>query len=145
MHSKSLKTKMIAMFLVAFVCLNAGGAVCVAYCQSIGKPVTAGSDHCPLKKKGNHCDPSQQERSSETAASLSSNKLDCCPMTLSFIAAPLEKRAFAFETAPVPALIDEKARSPVFVRNTAQTTIPAYRGPPMDRRPDRLKRCVIRI
>lgn len=145
MHQKSLKTKLIAIFLVAFVCLNAGGAMCVAYCQSTDKPTTAGADHCPLKKKARHCDPSNQDQNESAVNSFRSNEIGYCPMTVSFIAGPIEQKIFSFETVAAPSAAKAEVLPPVFFGHAGQPAMPAYRGPPLDQRPDRLKRCIIRI
>jgi len=144
MHPKSFKTRLIAIFLVAFVCLNAGGTVCVAYCQSAMEAIAAGEEHCPLKKKAEHCDPQPQEKH-DTAARAVGESIDCCTMTLSFVGAPFEKRAFSSETAEISVSVKTKFTSPAGFLTTFKTSPPAYRGPPLDRRADRVKHCLIRI
>ena|SRR5215211_5631670 len=145
MHLKSFKTKLIAVFLVAFVCLNAGGAMCVAYCQSALEKVSASTEHCPLKKKGNHCDPDSPERAGAPTNSVSSNEVDCCPMTVGFVGGPIEKKTVTFETAAVAVVATIRHEAPTFPDKAAQILPPAYRGPPLDRRVERVKNCVIRI
>jgi hypothetical protein len=75
--------KLTALFVVAFICLNAGGAMCVAYCQTFN--VTAEPEHCPLKKLSNHCDKANESDLS-AAASIGTGESDCCTMTVSFLA-----------------------------------------------------------
>jgi hypothetical protein len=145
MHSKSFKTKLIAVFLVAFVCLNAGGAMCVAYCQSALEKVSASTEHCPLKKKADHCDPDLTEEAGATANSFGSNEIDCCPMTVSFIGGPIEKRSITFETAAISAVATIRHEAPTLPHKALQILPAAYRGPPMDRRVERVKNCIIRI
>jgi hypothetical protein len=144
MHSKSLTTKLIAVFLVAFVCLNAGGAMCVAYCQSVLEKASVLADHCPLKKKAAHCDPVKSEEGT-SVASLGSNEIDCCPMTVSFIGAPIEKRNLSFEAAAISLVAAVRAELPAVPARAARVSPPAYRGPPLDRRVERVKNCIIRI
>jgi hypothetical protein len=145
MQRRSLTTKLLSLFLVAFVCLNAGGALCVAYCQSSFEASQVSKDHCPLKKKSQHCDPDQQKQDSHTVANIGGIETDCCPMTVSFIAGPMEKSSFSVK-APPTALIAafESAEAANFTR--IKINIPtAYRGPPLDQRISRLKNGVIRI
>ncbi len=145
MQRRSLTTKFLSLFLVAFVCLNAGGALCVAYCQSSIEASHVPKDHCPLKKKAEHCDPGQQKQDIQEIAKVGGSQADCCPMTVSFIAAPIEKSSFSVK-APATALIAafESAEPVNFTR--IKINIPtAYRGPPLDQRTSRLKNCVIRI
>ena len=144
MHPKSLKTRLVAIFLVAFVCLNAGGTICVAYCQSAMELIASSEDHCPLKKKADHCDPQPQEKR-DSAAKAAGNTMDWCSMTLSFVGAPLEKRAFSSETVVLSAAVKTNVPSPAAFLSSGRSSPPAYRGPPLDRRVDRVKHCLIRI
>jgi len=141
MTPKSFQAKFIAAFLWIFVCMNAGGAVCVAYCRSV--VLSAKGDHCPLAKKGHHCDRSSKADSDEP--SISAVKFDCCPMIVSFIPGTLEpKQTFDTATAAVPA--SNLSASPIFVvsRNRFQN-IPAYRGPPKDERVLHITNRILRI
>ena len=146
MQRSSLTTRLIAIFLVAFVCLNAGGALCVAYCQSSFEAAHEQNDHYPLNKKAGHCDPEQQDRDSQNFAAVGSSELDCCPMTVSFIAAPIEKNSFSVKV-PVTALVASFEPTEPAVFSRIKLNVPAaYRGPPpLDRRISRLKNGVIRI
>src|SRR5688500_5530036 len=129
MHPLSFKNKVIAIFLVAFVCLNAGGAVCVAYCQSAMEAIAASEDHRPQKKAA-HCDPAGGNRQ-ETADAVESSKPDCCTMTLSFVGAPIEKRTISFETAEQVIAVKPNFTGPAIFRPSGQSSPPAYRGPPL--------------
>ncbi len=145
MQRRSLTTKLIAVFLVAFVCLNAGGTLCVAYCQSSFEAALEQKDHCPLQKKSEHCDPDKQAQDASNFAKVRSSEIDCCTMTVSFIAAPIEKSSYAVKV-PATTLVGnfEPAVPAVFSR--IKLNIPAaYRGPPLDQRFSRLKNGVIRI
>ena len=144
MHSKSLKTRLVAIFLVAFVCLNAGGTICVAYCQSAMEAIASSEDHCLLKKKADHGDPQPQEKR-DSAAKAAGNTMDWCPMTLSFVGAPLEKRAFSSGTIVLSDAVKTNIPSPAAFPSSDRSSPPTYRGPPLDRRVDRVKHCLIRI
>ena len=125
---KPLQTKFIAAFLLLFVCMNAGGAVCVAYCRSV--VLNAKADHCPLAKQERHCDKTQT--SDDDGPALAATKFDCCPMLVSFVPGTLEPKqninvaAAAIPTSTIP--------STSFVETTRHRflNIPAYRGPPKD-------------
>ena len=141
MFRSRAQIRVFAIFVLAFICLNAGGALCVAYCQTFD--IAAEPEHCPLKKKAEHCDPS--ENSSNLVSVIGSHEMDCCPMTVSFFAGPVEKPSFSIEAAvftPVPVV---RLATPVVRLKPHNTPFPAYRGPPLDRRVDRLKHCIIRI
>jgi hypothetical protein len=146
MHPRSKKIKLIAFFLVTFVCLNTGGAVCLVYCQKAISALAAAPDHCPMKRAGSHCDPANDTKGDGPSLSVSGTSMECCPMTVTFVGAPIEKRAFAFERtatallAPVP-----QTATPLAGERVIHRTLPAYRGPPLDRRADRVKQRVIRI
>lgn len=142
MISHSLKIRFLALFVTIFVCLNGAGAACVAYCQTIDAPEQT-ADHCPLKKLSAHCDKANDE--STTAASAQSSDFDCCPMTVSFFAAPVEKNSFSSKQPATAA--DIKAESFRIEFRSITTLRPAisYRGPPLDRRLDRIKHRLLLI
>lgn len=133
--------KLTSIFVAAFICLNAGGAMCVAYCQAFD--TVAESEHCPLKKTSEDCD-GQAEQSSDSAAVLG-HELDCCPMTVSFFAGPIEKSSFSFDAAAEIAEVPQTSIAVRFAGLTFSDRSYSYRGPPLDRRTDRLKHCLIRI
>ena len=145
MHAKSVRVKLIAIFLVAFVCLNAGGALCVTYCRTAVDALAASQDHCPLKKKAEHCDPDKEEDNAPAADSISIDKIECCPVTVSFIGAPLETRTSPFKTAHVLVLASSVPEFPDSFLSTRQIPTSGYRGPPLDRRIERIKQRIIRI
>lgn len=139
MHRHSLKTRFLALFVTAFVCLNGAGAACVAYCQTMDEPAET-ADHCPLKKLAEDCD------SDRPAFSAHDGEFDCCPMTVSFFAAPFEKHSYSFKQSAAAAVV------PVgFIRAEYRSFTPlissiSYRGPPpLDRRIDRIKHRVLLI
>src|SRR4030095_5419070 len=143
MFRSRLILRLTAVFVVAFVCLNAGGAVCVAYCQ--GFDLKAEKEHCPHEKYSKHCNKKANHEKGSKAINLPEGEMDCCPFTVSFISAPVESQNTSVQTVavtrvqaflPPPTLLPDR-RHPI-----AGT---AYRGPPMDRRIDRLRHCIIRI
>ena len=141
MTSRPFQTKFLAAFLLLFVCMNAGGAVCVAYCRSV--VLAAADDHCPLAKKDLHCDRSRPENKDETA--LSAGTLDCCPMVVSFIPGTLEPKQ-TFSTAATAVHASNFVTSPVIVVSRYRfANIPAYRGPPKNERVLHITNRVLRI
>jgi hypothetical protein len=127
---KSFQAKFIAAFLLLFVCMNAGGAVCVAYCRSV--VLAAAEEHCPLPKKETHCDKTETLKNDGPA--LAATKFDCCPMLVSIIPGTLEtNRDFNIAAATATA---SNILSPAFAGFTRHRflNIPAYRGPPKDER-----------
>lgn len=135
----SLKTRFLALFVMVFVCLNGAGAACVAYCQTMDEPAES-ADHCPLKKLSADCDPEGAYFSAH------GGDFDCCPMTVSFFAAPVEKSSFSVKHAT--AILTVKAEPLVlsFHSYTPLKSSISYRGPPpLDRRVDRIKHRVLLI
>lgn len=135
----SLTTRALAIFVTAFVCLNGFGVACVAYCRTMDEPSVAG-DYCPLKKAETTCG------SGEQILAVSEAAIDCCPMTLSLIAAPYEKHKVSFEpAAEVDEIKAEHFRANFSFQRPFLSTV-SYRGPPpRDRRPDRIKHQVLLI
>lgn len=139
MNKHSLKVRFLALFVTVFVCLNGAGAACVAYCQTMDEPAES-ADHCPLKKLSNDRDPKGPFFSTHDGGS------DCCPMTVSFFAAPVEKSSFSVKhSAPVVSVKSE----PFVISFRSCTPLRSaisYRGPPpLDRRIDRIKHRVLLI
>lgn len=145
MSGRPIKIKLFSAFVIAFICLNAGGAACVAYCQSMGVSVTAGQAHCPLKKAGADCDRSTGAKDRNSVGQ-PSGELDCCPMTVSFFAAPVEKNSNPYSEPTVAAVVTPKTRHVEFRSNDSYPATANYRGPPpLDRRSLRIQHCILRI
>lgn len=145
MRQKWITTRLVAIFLVAFVCLNAGGALCVAYCQSSFETAHEPIDQHTQKLKSGHCDNSDQSEDGTAVAGFGSGGMDCCPMTISFVAGPVEKNSFSAGEPAMAVVANVNSFKPAIL-DRARIYIPAaYRGPPLDRRISRLKNCVIRI
>jgi hypothetical protein len=135
--------RFIAIFVAAFICMNAGGAMCVAYCQGFAK--AAETEHCPLQKASHHCNKAKTE-GDPSSESIGSHFDDCCPMTVSFFASPVEKTFSSFEAAAESLMPRTEYSHPVIGPVRPLTATRRYFGPPpLDRRIDRLKHCIIRI
>ena len=135
-----LKIRFLALFVTVFVCLNGAVAACVAYCQSMDAPADT-ADHCPLKKLSGHCDPDGPFFSGH------SGDFDCCPMTVSFFAGPIEKNSVSIkQPAAAATVVSAAIFIPSFRSVTPLKSAISYRGPPpIDRRPDRIKHRVLLI
>ena len=137
MGTSSIKVKLLAAFVVAFICLNANGIVCVAYCQSFEIAVVEPQEHCSPKKTESPGD----------AVSEPAGDLDCCPMTVSFFAAPVEKNStlsapVIVASTPAPPRLAELALQP----ERSLLSAANYRGPPhRDLRDLRIRNCILRI
>lgn len=143
MSSRVFTTKLLSVFLVVFVCLNAGGALCVAYCQSFGI-ADIEKDHCPLAKLDDHCKKASQTSDGDSV-SIAENEMGCCPLTVSFLAAPVEPKQI---TTNLPAGVPTAEPFAGFESRIVKInprTISSYRGPPKDKRVDRIKNCILRI
>jgi hypothetical protein len=135
----SLKVRFLALFVTVFVCLNGAGAACVAYCQTMDKPEQS-ADHCPLKKLSKDCEPDGPFFSAHGGG------IDCCPMTVSFIAGPIEKTSFSVKYAPATPVVADEVFIPRFLSLIPLRSSISYRGPPpIDRRVDRIKHRVLLI
>ena len=128
MFSKPIHIKSIAAFLLLFVCMNAGGAVCVAYCRNV--VLSASAEHCPIPKQERHCDTPLPNSGDITA--LAATKFDCCPMIVSFIPGTLEAKQRIGETPTASAVLNFTPRLSLELLKYRFSIIPAYRGPPKD-------------
>jgi hypothetical protein len=135
--------KITALFVIAFICLNAGGAMCIGYCQTFD--ITAEPEHCPLKKLSEHCDKTGETDHSYTSL-VSGSEIDCCPMAVSFFAGPVEKKSFSFDSTAEAVAPGGDFSKPSFSLAKRFATNFNYRGPPLiDRRTDRIKNRIFRI
>jgi len=135
----SFKTRFLALFVTIFVCLNGAGAACVAYCQTMDEPEET-ADHCPLKKLSADCDSERPSLSSHNGG------FDCCPMTVSFLAAPVEKGSFSVKHSAAVETVKTEQFVLSFRSYTPLQSSISYRGPPpLDRRIDRIKHRVLLI
>ena len=145
MARSSLKIRLLALFVVAFVCLNMGGALCVAYCQSFDHSKTE-ADHCPLKKTSEDCHGPRSKKDDRNSFTESARKLECCPMTVSFFGAPVEKNLYSFGQLLKAAVDQPRLSTPIELSSVRDGSISNYRGPPLiDRRVLRIKNRLLRI
>ena len=143
MFRHRLFAKLTALFVTAFICLNAGGAFCVAYCQEF--VAAAEAEHCPLQKKSEHCDKNKTRHSDSNALDASNGEMDCCPLTVSLFAAPVEAKNFFFEAALAIPVQEVLFKPAAFQSQRRFLSDINYRGPPLDLRINRLKHSVFRI
>ena len=66
-------------------------------------------------------------------------------MTVSFIGGPIEKKTLTYEAAAIAIAAPARHGPPAILNRAAQISPPVYRGPPLDRRVERVKNCIIRI
>ena len=143
--NSNIKTKLLAMFVALFVCLNAGGALCVAYCTSF-EIASDETEHCPLKKTEEHCNKQVQGEPERTSLNLATGEVDCCPMAVSFFAAPIEKNSLSFARPALAAASQPRSVQLVFSADRSIPDVADYRGPPpLDRRGLRIRHRIIRI
>ena len=147
MNPVSIKTKLLSLFVLTFLCLNAGGAVCLAYCQAGQSHKIETAEHCPLPANTAHC-PHHAERPAEPAEntdSASSNAVQCCTLAINLFAAPLEQKQVSQEIVLVPVL-EAVSDAPVFLFAIPNQPRPInFRQPSLDRRVERIKNSVFRI
>ena len=146
MRFTGTRTKIVSLFVLAFLCLNVGGALCLTYCSQI-LPAKAStpddshiSEHCRLAKQR-----AEKEQKDTEKVSVDAHSASCCTMPVSLFAAPVEtrNRFSAVFTAAMPVIALEFT-APSLVDLTIPA-MPVYRPPPLDRRVERLRNCVIRI
>jgi len=133
------KTRFISLFVLAFLCFNAGGILCLTYCSRVAAMAASGQ-HCPLAKE--HCGRHMPEAQTSSA---SVGTAGCCSMPVSFFAAPVEKRVYSDSSAavvPAPARVGYEY-AVTFVTRSAHP--PIYTPPCIDRHDTQLKNCVFRI
>lgn len=144
----TLSKKLLAAFVLGFLCLNAVGALCLTYCSSlfsVEAAVLAGDDshlseHCrTMAAKAKVADDAQDK--------IAKVENSCCMMPVAMFAVPVEKRS-TFETIDVAVVPQAVVNAPVLepvASFTKPFEIPFYRPPPLDRRIERSLNCVIRI
>ncbi|HMQ03010.1 MAG TPA: hypothetical protein PKD26_03770 [Pyrinomonadaceae bacterium] len=137
-------SRKLAAFVVAFICLNALGIACVAYCQTLPGEHTGSLTLSERLDPDGHCSPRPlaQENGS---LSFDDNTVDCCPMTLGIVGGPVEKRVTTIKKADTHLSEVVKIVSRPFSVSHRSSPVPEYRGPPVDQRINRVMNCVIRI
>ena len=143
----SIKTKLLSIFVMAFLCLNAGGAVCLVYCVTPLKAAAAETEHCPLPKASQahcpHATRSETPKGDETAAG--SNAVSCCSLAINVFVAPIERKQASHDLV---AIVPEKpvVASQVFEFSPVSFVQPLeIRSLARDRRFERIKNRVFRI
>lgn len=143
MNVRLITTRVLTVFVLAFICLNGFGALCVAYCQTVEASYEK-AEHCPggsgVLTKAN----SATVPDTPAVTDIGAND-DCCPLTVAFVAAPIESK----QQTPAPSVMmaDLSYIDHVLlkVERPFSNSIPPYRGPPIDRRLDRVMHCVLLI
>ncbi len=146
MSSRRHTNRGIAAFVLMFLCLNVGGALCLTLCTQIfAASEIADSDahlseHCKQAKKA-------AEELERNATKIEAGEASCCIMPVSMFAAPLEKRSeikLTLTAAPLPASVEHEFAAPEFYRASLPAT-PVYRPPPLDGRSSHVINSVFRI
>ena len=140
---RSAKIKLVSVFVLTFLCLNAEGAVCVAYCRGFTRP-EAKADHCPLAKFGAHC-PKSKDSKQTGPAYIEFNSMDCCVLSVSLITAPVEKRQSIVTAGPALVIKPIGFYAPVPVPASERVYFTGYSPPPADRQFTHIKNRVLRI
>jgi hypothetical protein len=143
MRFRQATLKLISLFVLAFLCLNAGGFLCLTYC---GQIVKAKADSCPLKAAAHHCPHSQAPAKTTGDHSASAGSISCCTMPIGMIApAPLETKTRVDVPAAVATVVEAAVIDRPILRHSRQISGFYYRPPPNDRRQDRVRNQVFRI
>jgi hypothetical protein len=145
MNPKAIKTKLLTLFVLTFLCLNAGAAVCLAYCEGTFAHA-AEKEHCPLAKNTADCPHAGTSGPVKTDGPVAeSNAVACCTIAVNIFAAPLERKQVSQEVvAAVPAepvVVARVAVPQVIVRDETARFTQRF----ADRQTDRIKNCVFRI
>ena len=143
MQLRRINTKLISLFVIAFLCMNAGAILCLAYC---GQAMKASAEHCPLQKAAAHCPHSKTRQTTPTSnPSWEASSVKCCVLPVSVFAAPLEIKAGIETAAPVTASPEVVLTATIVPIHSRQIPKFYYRPPPNDRRIDRIRNQVFRI
>ena len=143
MQLRRINTKLISLFVIAFLCMNAGAILCLAYC---GQAMKASAEHCPLQKAAAHCPHSKTRQTTPTSnPSWEASSVKCCVLPVSVFAAPLQIKAGIETTTPVTASPEVVLTATIVPIHSRQIPKFYYRPPPNDRRIDRIRNQVFRI
>lgn len=138
---KTGATKLLSIFVVAFLCLNAGAFFCFAHCNTI---TAAEADHCPLKKASSHCHRSKVTENKDDAC-FSGASITCCMLPVGVFAAPLEQKSGTISAVPVTPTVTSADFMPTPFLASRRLPKFYYRPPPNDARVDRVRNQVFRI
>ena len=102
MASTRKMTRLVSLFVMAFLCLNVSGVLCLTYCGQVTVAKTSISDDSHLSE---HCRLAKQKAEKENKGNLSidANSASCCSLPISMFAAPIEERNLFSVDAPVAA------------------------------------------
>ena len=143
MNVRLLTVRVLTVFVLAFICLNGFGALCVAYCQTVEASHET-TEHCP-GGSGVSLNPSSAAVPDTPAVTDIGAYEDCCPLTIAFVAAPIESQ----QQTPAPAVtvVELSYIDHVFskVERPFSNSITTYRGPPIEHRIERVMHCVLLI
>lgn len=133
----------LSLFVLAFLCLNIGGVLCLARCA---RPASSMAEHCPMKAHSDHCNRTKESQKTGTEnIRAEAHRATCCSLPVSFFVAPVEKRvSFTFDVVESPVVVTRAFESPETFK-TGPLVYVLYRPPPLDLRGNRLRNCVIRI
>lgn len=138
--------RILAAFVLAFLCLNVGGVLCLTYCTQIAMaaaPAVADDSHL-----SDHCRKAKQtaEENNKDSSRLQAGEASCCMLPVAMFSAPVEKRSelAVHLVAQARAEARFELTAPVFSAHSS-IAIPVYRPPPLDRRGERILHSVIRI
>lgn len=149
MEQRPTGKKILAMFVLAFLCFNAGGLLCLTYCsQSSMAAVRPALDDAHLSE---HCRRAKKaaEEKDRNSTKFEAATASCCMMPISMFAVPLEKQTRTSDVMVVDAVTEVNTdfyafRAPsVALAHVASS--PVYRPPPLDRRNERILHSVFRI
>ena len=145
MKSVITNKRTVAAFVLAFLCLNVGGVLCLTYCTQIAMATPAAADDSHLSE---HCRKAKQatEEKNKDSSHLQAGEASCCMLPVAMFSAPVEKRPELAVNLVVQdaAEIRFELTAPVFSAHSS-IAIPVYRPPPLDRRGERILHSVIRI
>lgn len=145
MRAAKATTRLLAIFVVAFLCLNVGAFACLAYCEIRS---TSAATHCPLQKAGAaHCPLSQLAAKQDHNAndSIAGSAMTCCMMPVGVLGVPLEAKAGTITAMPLTAAVEKAEFAPVVFTPSRQISKFYYRPPPNDARIERVRNQVFRI
>jgi hypothetical protein len=136
-------TRLLAFFVVAFLCLNAGAFFCLAYCETT---VAKQADHCPLKKAASsNCPHSQTANKNQDNSSFVRNSVTCCMLPIGVFGALVEQKTGTITAVQVAGVVQKTEFAPVVFAASRQLPKFYYRPPPNDARVDRVRNQVFRI
>ena len=145
--------RMAAAFVLAFLCLNAAGALCLSYCAGMMATSASASAKGDATESDSHlsehCKAMKREAADADSERTKAAAIEpaCCMMPVAMLAVPVE-RSVKFDTSDAPVAMPasvEFAYTPVSANHFNSIQQPVYRPPPLDRRTKRQLNCVIRI